>query len=52
MEISDGLRDARSLTASWREEYTIECPDSALGSLPPAWFARARAAFASARASP
>ena len=51
MEIFDGVRDARSLTAFWREEYNTQRPHSSLGYMTPAGFAAACAAFASAKAS-
>ena len=51
MEIFDGIRDARSLTASWREEYNTQRPHSSAGYQTPFGFAAACAAFASAKAS-
>ena len=51
MEIFDGVRDARALTASWREEYNTQRPHSSLGYQTPARFAAACAASASAKAS-
>ena len=51
MEIFDGVRDARALTAAWRDEYNAQRPHSSLGYLTPAGFAAACAAFASAKAS-
>ena len=41
MEIFDGARDARSLTAAWRDEYNAQRPHSSLGYLTPAGFAAA-----------
>ena len=43
MEILEGIRDARSLTASWRDKYNNQGPDSSLGYLTPAGFAAAHA---------
>ena len=51
MEIFEGVRDARSLTASWRDEYNTQRPHSSLGYQTPAGFAAACAASASAKAS-
>ena len=51
MEIFDGVRDARTLTASWRDEYNTQRPHSSLGYQTPARFAAACAASASAKAS-
>jgi transposase InsO family protein len=51
MEIFDGVRDARALTASWRDEYNTQRPHSSLGYQTPARFAAACAASASAKAS-
>ena len=51
MEIFDGIRDARALTASWRDEYNTQRPHSLLGYQTPARFAAACAASASAKAS-
>ena len=51
MEIFEGVRDARALTASWRDEYNTQRPHSSLGYQTPAGFAAACAAFASAKAS-
>jgi len=51
MEIFEGVRDARALTASWRDEYNAQRPHSSLGYLTPAGFAAACAASASAKAS-
>jgi hypothetical protein len=51
MEIFDGVRDARSLTAAWRAEYNAQRSHSSLGYLTPAGFAAACAASASAKAS-
>ena len=51
MEIFDGVRDARSLTTAWRDEYNTQRPHSSLGYLTPAGFAAACAASASAKAS-
>ena len=51
MEIFEGVRDARSLTASWRDEYNTQRPHSSLGYRTPAGFAAACAASASAKAS-
>ena len=39
MEIFEGVRDARSLTASWRDEYNTQRPHSSLGYQTPAGFA-------------
>ena len=50
MEIFEGVRDARSLTASWRDEYNTQRPHSSLGYRTPAGFAAACAASASAKA--
>ena len=51
MEIFEGVRDARALTALWRDEYNTQRPHSSLGFQTPAGFAAACAAFASAKAS-
>ena len=51
MEIFEGVRDARPLTASWRHEYNTQRPHSSLGYRTPAGFAAACAASASAKAS-
>jgi transposase InsO family protein len=51
MEIFDGVRDARALTASWRDEYNTQRPHSSLGYQTPARFAAACAASASAPAA-
>jgi len=51
MEIFEGVRDARSLTVSWRDEYNTQRPHSSLGYQTPAGFAAACAASASAKAS-
>ena len=51
MRSFDGVRDARSLTTSWRDEYNTERPHSSLGYRTPAGFAVACAASASAKAS-
>ena len=51
MEIFEGVRDARSLTASWRDEYNTQRPHSSLGYRTPAGFGAAFAASASAKAS-
>ena len=51
MEIFEGVRDARSLTASWRDEYNTQRPHSSLGYQTPAGFAAACADSASAKAS-
>ena len=51
MEIFDGIRDARSLTASWREEYNTQRPHSSAGYQTPFGFAGACAAFATAKAT-
>ena len=51
MEIFEGVRDARSLTASWRDEYNTQRPHSSLGNQTPAGFAAACADSASAKAS-
>ena len=44
MEIFDGVRDARSLTAAWRAEYNAQRPHSSLGYLTTAGFAAGREA--------
>jgi transposase InsO family protein len=41
MEIFDGVRDARSLAASWREKYNNQRRHSSLDYLNPAGFAAA-----------
>ena len=41
MEIFEGVRDARALTASWRDEYNTQRPHSSLGYQTPAGFAAA-----------
>ena len=46
MEIFDGVRDARTLTASWRDEYNTQRPHSSLGYQTPARVAAACAASA------
>ena len=51
MEIFEGVRDARSLTAAWRHEYNPPRPHSSLGYRTPAGFAASCAASASAKAS-
>ena len=51
MEIFEGVRDARTLSASWRDEYNTQRPHSSLGYQTPAEFAAACAASASAKAS-
>jgi transposase InsO family protein len=51
MEIFEGVRDAWSLTTSWKDEYDTQWPHSSLGYLTPAGFAAACAASASAKAS-
>jgi transposase InsO family protein len=51
MEIFEGVRDPRSLTASWKDEYNTQRPHSSLGYRTPAGFAAACAASASAKAS-
>jgi hypothetical protein len=51
MEIFEGGRDARTLTASWRDEYNTQRPHSSLGYRTPAGFVAACEAFASAKAS-
>ena len=43
-EIFDGVRDARALNASWRDEYNTQRPHSSLGYQPPIRFAAACAA--------
>ena len=50
-EIFEGVRNARAVTASWRDEYNTQRPHSSLGYQTPAGFAAACAAFASAKAS-
>ena len=44
MEIFEGVREARALTASWRDEYNTQRPHSSLGYQTPAGFAAACAA--------
>jgi putative transposase len=44
MEIFDGVRDARALTASWKDQYNTQRPHSSLGYQTPARFAAACAA--------
>jgi hypothetical protein len=51
MEIFDGVRDARSLKVSLREEYNTQRPDNSLEYRTPAGFAAASAASASAKAA-
>ena len=51
MEIFEGVRAARTLTAAWKDEYNTQRPHSSLGYLTPAGFAAACAASASAKAS-
>lgn len=51
MEIFEGVRDARLLTAQWRDEYNTQRPHSSLGYQTPERFAAACAASASAKAS-
>lgn len=51
VEIFEGIRDARSLTASWRDECNTQRPHSSLCYQTPAEFAAAYAAFTSAKAS-
>jgi transposase InsO family protein len=51
MEFFGGVRDARTLTAAWKDEYNTQRPHSSLGYLTPAGFAAACAASASAKAS-
>jgi hypothetical protein len=51
MEIFEGVRDARSLTASFRAESNTQRPHSPLGYRTPAGFAAACAAPTSAKAS-
>jgi putative transposase len=51
MEIFEGVRDARLLTAQWRAEYNTQRPHSSLGYQTPERFAAACAASASAKAS-
>ncbi len=51
IEILQGIWDARSLTASWRDEYNTQRPHRSLGHRTPAGFAAACAASASAKAS-
>jgi putative transposase len=50
MEIFDGVRNARVLTASWRDEYNTQRPHSSLRYQTPGGFAAACAASASAKA--
>ena len=51
MEIFEGVRAARTLTAAWKDEYNTQRPHSSLGYRTPAGFAAACAASASAKAS-
>jgi putative transposase len=51
MRIFEGARDARAVTASWRDEYNTQRPHSSLGYQTPVGFAAACAAFTSAKAS-
>ena len=51
MEIFDGVWNARTLTASWRDDYNTQRPRSSLGYQTRAMFAAAFAASASAKAS-
>ena len=51
MEIFDGVRDAQSRTAAWKDEYNTQRPRSSLGYLTPAGFAAACAASALAPAA-
>jgi transposase InsO family protein len=39
--VFEGVRDARALTASWRDEYNPQRPHSSLGYLTAAGFAAA-----------
>jgi putative transposase len=50
MEIFEGVRDARSLTAFWRDAYNTQRPHSSLGYQTPAGFAAACSAGAEALA--
>jgi len=51
LEVFDGLRDARAITAAWKDDYNHRRPHGSLGFQTPARFAAACAAFASAKAS-
>ncbi|NBV45842.1 MAG: hypothetical protein EBR86_09440 [Planctomycetia bacterium] len=51
LEVFDGLRDARAITAASPEDYNHRKPHSSLGFQTPAGFAAARTASASAKAS-
>ena len=51
-EVFDSVRDARRLTAAWRDHYNHRRPHSALGYRTPAAFAAACAASATASAAP
>ena len=51
LEVFQGLRDSRAITAAWRDDYNHRRPHSSLGFQTPARFAAACAASASAKAS-
>jgi transposase InsO family protein len=51
LEVFDGLRDARVITAAWKDDYNHRRPHGSLGFQTPARFAAACAASASAKAS-
>ena len=51
MEIFDSIRDAQALTATWRDDYNTQRPQSSLDYLTPVDFAAACAASTSAKAS-
>lgn len=51
LEVFDSLRDARAITAAWKDDYNHRRPHGSLGFQTPAGFAAACAASASAKAS-
>ena len=51
LEVFQGLRDSRAITAAWKDDYNHRRPHSSLGFRTPARFAAACAASASAKAS-
>ena len=51
LEVFDGLRDAKAITAAWKDDYNHRRPHGSLGFQTPAGFAAACAASASAKAS-
>jgi putative transposase len=51
LEVFDGLRDARAITAAWKDDYNHRRPHGSLGFQTPAGFAAACEASASAKAS-